>query len=726
MPSQRLSAVGNPCLQAVSLINPLATVARYDGSLAEITGDGLRVRETWPRYPDDITTPQVVPYWTLKWTWAGAPGQYRVTIDGQMDSTIGTPRPAGLRSVWALFRVNGKQITAQTKKGDPFLNVDALDPFTWSGFNGWIDASYDEDDLHVYPWVVLNPGDEVEVLFISDIESTGFQFIPFEAERLCFILDSDAPSSSDCTDLWDWGTAPLGDAWGSPNGWGGQKLIPDQIWTHLGITPYDEAEFSYGVNFVDYDMCALADGTVYVFFHDAWSHGLSFGNGNPDRKSPYYHYLVIKKYDPGAGTWSQVATININTPTEAYAIDGVSCEIGPDESIYCSWWEVDTYFTSPNDYELWKWHLIKLDPSDDSYVELGTGQNAVTPDGTNTLANYSGDTLANHIAVSSNGDLFVGGIEEVYDDHGGVGFPQNDHRLFVWRWNGSAWSDLSLPAPSDLGTNDWWQVNGENSFYDRVPTMVCARDGEGPVTDGFTLVYPYTYQGVAPPSYLEYLAGVTISYTVGTGWHDEILTDWAELLYAQQTGGLTSGVDFSPYSLVAFDADILWSASLGKLVFVADHVGTGTGESWVMYQMNNAGTQWEPIETSPPSVAGPWRQARNTSAIGPDGNVYRCMWSDWHATAPYLGIDIPRITKHSPGYGPGWSNAVRREWGQVTDKVFPWQGGQYSTANMRLRIVGDSAYVMMNAFTESAGVDFGEDEWADAIYVFKLDAVACA
>ena len=382
-------------------------------------------------------------------------------------------------------------------------------------------------------------------------------------------------------------------------GWGGQRLVPDEIWVLEGITPYDEAEYPWGYGFTDYDIAALEDGTVYVITMDAWNHGLSSGPTDPDRKTPYYRYIVIKKYDPGSDSWSQVATVNINTPTEAYSTNANSCELGPDGFIYFSWWEVDEYNVGgdPNVVQ-WKWHLIKFDPSSDTYVELGTGQNAVTVDSTDVTDNYTEDTLANHILPMASGDIYVATIEEKFFP-GGPGNPHGDgyfHTCVVWRWNGSSWSNLNLPSPSFLGDGDYYEVNGENSFYDRVPTMVAARHGEGPVTNGFTLHYPYTYMGSAPPLYFDERQGVTISYTEGSGWHDEILTDWTTLIHASLDDGQVPDDDFAPRRTIAFSVDILWSEKLGKLILVTDFVGGGSGAPWWIWGMNAAGSAWEPLK----------------------------------------------------------------------------------------------------------------------------------
>ena len=281
----------------------------------------------------------------------------------------------------------------------------------------------------------------------------------------------------------------------------------------------------------------------------------------------------------------------------------------------------------------------------------------------------------NVLLPMANGDVYVASVEYAN------GTPTFDQHLYVWRWNGSTWTDLSVPDPS-LTNAGVFECNGENSFYDNVAAMVAARHDEGPVTDGFTLTYPNTYFDAVDG--ITRFVGITIPYTVGSGWGTEIVSDWTSLLYIEQSH---SSIPSSPTlhsRLIAFDSDILWSDLLGKLVFVADHVGGGAGQSWVMYQMNDDGDQWEPIENNPPSTAGAWRQGRNRAAIGPDGLVYRAMISEVDTNINFL----PRMTKHSPGYGAGWSNAIKSEIGQVTNKSFPWDVYMNATANVRLQVRG--------------------------------------
>ena len=85
-------------------------------------------------------------------------------------------------------------------------------------------------------------------IFIGQRNNTFGSFNPFEVSQVCFAADSPpAPETSYCTGAVSFETKPLGDEWGSPKGWGGQKLVPDQIFTHIGKTPYDESDFSWGL-----------------------------------------------------------------------------------------------------------------------------------------------------------------------------------------------------------------------------------------------------------------------------------------------------------------------------------------------------------------------------------------------------------------------------------------------------------------------------------------------
>ena len=292
-----LSLAADLCFQAVDIINPAAS-SRFDGSAATVVGGGTRVRETWDGWLLYGVPPQTVEDWTLKFDWPGGPGQYQVSITGQMATA------PGRGYVEALFRVNGKIITSQGDNRSP-LTV-GTPPFTWKGFDGWIDGIYQPSDLHQNPWLTLNTGDQVEVLMMSTCDTAGtFVFVPFECSQICFTTDPDAPASSYCTPTFDFPDAPLGDVWGSPKGWGGQKFVPDQFWPILGITPYDEANYAWGINWTDYDFVALEDGTLYAIVHDAIS---TSRRHIPPQGATQRQYIVVKKYDPGTATTGRRST----------------------------------------------------------------------------------------------------------------------------------------------------------------------------------------------------------------------------------------------------------------------------------------------------------------------------------------------------------------------------------------------------------------------------------
>ena len=161
----------------------------------------------------------------------------------------------------------------------------------------------------------------------------------FDLETLCFELDPNAPAATEwATGLFAWPAEPLGDAWGSQNGWGGQKLVPDQIWTEMGITAYDEDEIPWGVDWADQDFVALEDGTIYVIIHDGWD-VYDFPCPPPGCE---ISYTVIKKYDPGTGSWSQIEDqVNIDDPEDRYPVQAVSCAYDG-TYVYFVWWELDT------------------------------------------------------------------------------------------------------------------------------------------------------------------------------------------------------------------------------------------------------------------------------------------------------------------------------------------------------------------------------------------------
>jgi hypothetical protein len=670
------------CVEAEDVLNP-------DSPTASVVS--ARVRETFDQWWDDDFVIENQRDAALTWAWSGPAGNYQVFATGRFTNPGGATWGSGGARV--LVAVNGV----------PFISVlpNAFSAFgtdeTWAQYNGLNGGGTYDDDGTQAPWIPVSPGDTIEVFIVSNGVTSLSAWVPFDLERVCFQEDPDAPGSLYCTPTFQFPTDPLGDQWGSANGWGGQQFVPDEIWTLLGITPYDEAEFPWGVNWADYDFSALEDGTVYAIVHDSWAAGA----GTP---STSYSYIVVKKYDPGSDTWSQVDTINIRTPTDRYPAEAVSCEYDG-TYVYLVWWEVDTFTAgAPNKY-LWKWHCKRLDPSDDSITELGSGQNS---EGVTTQPqNYPGSVLACGIACEgSGGDVYVSEIEEI--DNAG-----SDQRLYAWRWNGSSWADTSLPDPSVTATG--WDIIGENSFYDVLGPMVMAKQ-DGPSTDGPTLVYTYRIPSGSSGSGNNENRTVTIEYEVGTGWINEILTDWTDV-ESDARLGLTTPL---AHSIMGIDMNIMWSENLGRLVLATDLLpNVSTPGIWDVLQMNDGGTQWEPVsDAAPGDVTGGWRESRNTAAIGPDGEVYRAMFMD---SADVVNFE-PKIAKTAPGFAADFSVATSVSMGEGA-----WQPWMFATTNYRIRIVGQDAYVMCNLQVQDW--DYDTDTWpgnqGEGIYVFKLTYSDC-
>lgn len=673
------------CFDAVDVINPDSTTASI------VSG---RVRETWDNYQDYRANPYNEPNQTLKFTWAADAGLYKVWVTGQAAA-------ASNGTVWALVSVNGRVFFGLS--GYPSPGTTTRTWLEYAGFDlgATLDAYDANTEYGLYPWIPLSPGDEVEVMVVSNLVDGSFNFVAFDIASICFDPDTAAPASTYCTDSVAF-EGPVGDYWGSPNGWGGQKLVPDQIWTHIGVTPYNEAQFPWGVNYTDYDFVALEDGTLYAIVKDAWNAGA----GTPSNE---YHYVVVKKYDPGSGTWSQVATLNSRAVPTRYTAGDVSCAYDGTH-VYFVWWELDTFTAGvPNRY-LVKWHCKRLDPTDDSITELGTGQNTygVSTSAVNHGSGGTFDGIASAIAFSG-GDVYVAGSEYTDD-------AAHDQRTTVWRWNGSSWTDISPPTPG-LTNAGVYELMGENSFYDVLQTMVAA-DANGPKNDGVTLVYSYNYfdTGAGLTRYVLW----TNTYTAGSGWGTELLTDIASVEGAARLNGT-----FLPWSRTSLDMNLLWSEALGKLILVMDIGGTGD-EIWDMFQMG--ASDWEVLEAlAPASSAGEWRQSRNTADIGPDGNIWRAMYSD------VVGVDFePHLIKHSPGFGFGYANAAKPALGEAehTDaQGNVWRGcytSFYSTTHYRIRWQGNVCYVMCNLYIEPLnGASFPAFPYGEGIWVVKGSYVPC-
>lgn len=678
-------------ITATTVINPSSPGATI------VSG---RVREPWTEfydaeYPLDGMEP------TLKWTWDRPKGMFKMSAKGR-------PSAANTGGAVAfLIRVNGRMFVGSGATPSTTVTTTTLDIY-----RGTAGATYDDDHSKAL-WVAISPGDTVEVMVGSLTHDGGFAFIAYDLEKLFFTPDVNAPESTNCTPSLMWPATPLGDVWGSPKGWGGQIHVPDELFVDEGLTPYDEADFAWGINWADWDIAPLEDGTVYMAVHDEASGG---AGGN--------HYIVVKKYDPGGDSWSQIATLETVAPGAGSQLraEAVSCEYDG-TYVHVAYWKGELTSVGPPQRNTWKWHLWRIDPSDDSATELGTGQNKYGV--VNQFNNYDRTVLAPKIvSVGSGGDIFVAAVETQ-----DVASPFDDRRMTVWRWNGSTWSDLNCPDPTDanIPAGPIYEATGENGFYDQLAAMLAAR-ADGPCTDGFTLVYSYRYVDV---STLVYYAVETISYTVGTGWHDEIITYPTVI---EGNDRLSSGTAFEPADplpvVLLIDHDLLWHPNLEKLVLAFDLV-SNSEEIWDVWQLNDAADQWELFNPDyPADTAGPWRQSRNTARIGPDGEIYRAMWSE--SLANVVEFEA-KIIKTSPGFNTGFAMGQRNAVGEeaTEDGADRWVGFMYSTTHAIIKFAGGTAYTSWNMYAEGTIYDASGEEtwtgtWADAIYVFKHSYVPCS
>lgn len=714
------------CLDAVDIINP-------DSSTATVVSG--RVREAVITN-FDIPNPYNVPEKTLKWNWTGAPGQYQVTATGQPASSVSSG------SVYVHIYVNGRAFFRS--RGTTAPGTSAVSWIVHNGFDSGADLdTYNTTDYPIFPWIPIDTGDEIEVYVHSFLEDGSFNAIAFDLDALCFSPDAVAPVTSYCTPSISWEEKPIGDEWGSYRGWGGQKLIPDQIWTHLGQTPYDDSpgNYSWGVNFSDYDMCVLPDGTVYVIYMEEVPASASVtdpppGGGFANSETGYF-YMVVKKYNPNTDTWTQIATLNKFDPIDGSG-HAVGCLAGPHQcesanayydpiggQVYFAWIEASYYYGSFPDLDQ-KAYVARLDPSDDSWVYLGDGVQALAHA---NLGNYDRfSTLGVTIAVTENGDVYIGTVEK---NTATVPLAPKRHS-FVWRWDGASWTNLNLPAPS-VSVSGVWSVDGENQFWDQLVMVVPYRRNGS--QDGITVFYSFlTAESDVSDSWKKYQS-VTIEYTPGGGWTDEILTLWPDV--EGHTGKrVNGGVTFpNEYILRVFDPTLMWSASLGRLVLAADMFSLGSGdEIWDMFQMNDAGDQWEILVpgTAPPSSAGPWRQSRNSADIGPDGEIFRALMTD------QVNLDFtPNVVKRSTGYAFGYADASVRHIGELTNyqdaNGISWLGAYVSmnaTTNLRIRWSGAQWYVITQVFTEPLNVldipeDDGDSPFGEGVFVFRGTYVPC-
>lgn len=662
-----------------------------------------RVREAATLYFTDEVTPILQQQAALKFTWSGPAGMYQVAASGRYVHVGAGAFSTGHPRV--LVAVNGRPFHPIVGKGA--VGTTGTD-ISWTQYPGLTGGTYDgpNDGNESAPWVPLSPGDQVEVFIlpyaVSDTvpRTAGNMDNPFDLSTVCFTLDSAAPASSYSAPQYAFPQLPLGETqWGSPNQWGGQWLIPDGIYTDYGVTRYNEPSSPWGIVELDYDFIPLEDGTVYAAVNQ------SFDTGSGTSPLRRHYYLALKKITPG-GAWTEIAVLNAIAPSNKHPIDAVSMETDG-TYIYIAWWELDT-FSSPK--QLWKWHLKRLDPSTDTITELGTGQHAFG--NTTSNSNYDFSTLASAIAVSGNGDVFVCTTETTDD-------ANNSRRPIAWRWNGSAWSNLSLPTPS-IQIHPLWSVIGENGYWDRLSGIVCAREGEGVVTDGFTLAYCY-YDGDAFGAGERRL--VTIPYTVGSGWGTEILSEAGSV----ESGRLSNNVGPPPDTFWTWiDLDLLWSDLLGHLVLVTDFLGGGSSqEIWDVLVMSSG--QWAPLESfAPASIAGNWNQGRNTAAIGPGGEIYACRASSMSGLGAIHGdaFFTPMVFAHTPGFDCNYAQVGVPFMGEaVTPHV--WMPYIFGTAHNRIRFAGNTPYVMTNLDPQELTDDFKGFTGSEGtgLYVFKLGTV---
>lgn len=673
------------CVDAPDVLNPASATASVV--------DTDYVRETWDLWWDFEYTLDGAYVPALTFTWAGPAGTFKVLATGRMSA----PGPY-FGFVNILVRVNGRMFCCGS--GNPQTPPDAEDDWSHYPYQGPAGPSYD-DDYHDL-WIVASPGDQVEVFIGSKVRefNAPFAFIPYDLKTLCFLADANAPASGTCTPAINFPTTPLGDVWGSPMGWGGQKYVPDDVLADNGITPYDEGDFAWGVNWHDYDFAPLEDGTVYLIAHD--ESGGSVGSN---------HYVVIKKYDPGGDDWTELAVLNSNPTDPDHDAQAVSIEYDG-TYVHAAWWESATV-AAPK--QSWEWHLVRIDPSDDSITELGTGQaqEGVTVQN----QNYDESVLAPKIvSMGSGGDIFVAAVETTDD-------AAADRRMIVWHWDGSSWTNLNLPDPTDpdIPAGPIYEATGENGFYDQLAAMIAAR-ADGPCDDGFTLTYTYRFSD--PPIFV---FGVeTISYTVGVGWHDEIISKVGEI---EGNDRLNNNQMFEPdpplETIMLHNHDLHWHAGRGKLVLTFDLVGNDD-EIWDVWQLNDDGDQWELFDPDwPASTAMPWRQSRNTARVGPDGEVYRAMWAE---TVFNEVVFEPKVAKTCPGYNTGFASAPRNGAGEgaTEDGAVKWQVYLQGTYHVPIKFAGGFAYTGWSVYAEGQDADGDwNGSYCDGLYVFKMPYQAC-
>lgn len=659
------------CLRAEDVVN-------LDSPSASVVSG--RVREQFDEVWDVNFTAEIQRDPALTWTWAGPSGVFQVSAKGRFD---GTGTLGSLGGARVLVVVNGRPFTAVT----PIGNVSTYNTdFQWMQYDGLSGAgnTYDEDGRQA-PFVVIQAGDTVEVFVISTKRTGASVWKPLDLENICFVPLVEALSSTYCTPSFAFPTDPLGDVWGSPNGWGGQQFVPDEVWTILGVTPYDEGDTARGFSVADFDMVALADGTVYVISRDSINDGGTIKG-----------FVAVKKYDTGTETWSQIATLNVNDPDLGHRVEAVSCEYDG-TYVYFTWWEADDPGDpGPSNHAQFMWHCVRLDPSDDSTTELGTGQNVYGVVTSSYNYPYTDILACGIVCEGDGGDVFVSAIES--EDDG-----LSEWRMIVWRWNGSTWADTSLPDPSV--TSAGWSISGSVNIWDVLGPMVMAHQ-DGPTTTGLTLVYAYDESTNTRL--------VTIEYEVGSGWSNEILSDVVAVEGDARLYGVSAP---TAYSATPVNLTPLWSETEGRLLLALDTVAASGDGIWDVWQMNDGGTQWEPLnDRGPGDMAGGWTASRGWAAIGPDGEVFRAMSIATKGEADFE----PKIAKTCVGYGAGFAIATTAACGDTTPTTWWPQIGDAS--NYRLRIVGQTAYVIVNLLVEEydPDTDTYTGDTGEGVFVFRL------
>lgn len=539
-----------------------------DSTFLTVTGTG--VADSQEQETDWFTIDEIVPTLVIPGSdFLSAPGIYEMHILGVHDNT-GIPRSVkaiAWRNDYPI--IGGRTISSPDSDEFSFVYKESSDVY-----------------LNHAPYFPIKVSDRIQVHAASSSASN-----PYELQTVAFkkIYSDDIP------------------AWNE---------------TSLDEEPLGYARFDAGLyEFLqsgddrasDFEFVILSNGNIYASFIEA-----DFvGTGTP---SLYEHYGPnLIKWD--GSSWTQIETnLAINANGSHKPRFGVSMTTDANDNIYIGWWELDEPFSSGTGYYngIFLWHVIKYIPGVGG-TELGSGQandaSRVSP--YNTTDNKGRIQMK----ISPNGDLYVGWTE--FEEGTFIARP------YLWKWNGSSWTDTSLPNVANMASSGAHAIFGFN--VDTVDFTFCHHDG---LSDTPSCIY-FTFRtggGNGVFVYQEY---------DGSSWDNQLIFTPQSVFGSQLRNSIVI-----PTGMTLIDdgqVPYFWSGFDGNIIEIISGM-----------KLKIDGTAFEALSSPyPQSLTETWGYNHGDAAIGPDGNLWACYFSAFDAAGTFEGLDGLVITRNQPNSGTG-------------------------------------------------------------------------